>query len=109
MFPSRWTDNIRLTVSRYKGPYRVRRRYSAPQTPLQRVAELRPLPETLDPLELSPVIQSEREGIFLLNTTTGYILTLQDDSTKVTFLNCLTGGFLFAWGLASTLACPARA
>jgi hypothetical protein len=60
---------------------RLRRHYEAPQTPFQRVvassavnpervAELRRLRQTLDPFQLSQTIQSKRQRIFQLSTTT---------------------------------------
>jgi hypothetical protein len=77
LFENLFLPSVKLARKERIGS-RLRRRYEAPQTPFQRVAsspaadperltELRHLRETLDPFELSQVIQSKLERIFQLS------------------------------------------
>jgi hypothetical protein len=44
------------------------------------------------PFPCTPTPRKEGEGTTKEDKLSGYILILQDDCCKVTFLNCLTGG-----------------
>ena len=80
LFENLFLPSVKLAKKERIGS-RLRRRYEAPQTPFQRVAsspaanpdrvaELQRLRETLDPFELSRVIQSKLERIFQLSPNT---------------------------------------
>ena len=78
----RWFQNLFLPSVKLAGKERVgsrlRRRYAAPQTPLQRLAageaadpvqlaELQRLRQSLDPFQLSAAVETKRMGIFALS------------------------------------------
>jgi hypothetical protein len=77
LFQNLFLPSVKLACKVRVGS-RLRRRYRAPQTPFQRVcacravrpervAELRRLRDTLDPFQLSSIIQTKLEGIFQLS------------------------------------------
>jgi hypothetical protein len=76
-FQNLFLPSVKLAKKERVGS-RLRRRYEAPQTPLQRlaasgaadpvqVAELRRLRESLDPFQLSAAVEAKRTGIFALS------------------------------------------
>ena len=76
-FQNLFLPSVKLAKKERVGS-RLRRRYEAPQTPLQRlaasgaadpvqVAELRRLRQSLDPFQLSAAVEAKRTGIFALS------------------------------------------
>jgi hypothetical protein len=77
LFQNLFLPSVKLARKERVGS-RLRRRYQAPQTPLQRlaacgaadpvqVAELQRLRQSLDPFQLSAAVEAQRRGIFALS------------------------------------------
>ena len=77
LFQNLFLPSVKLAQKERVGS-RLRRRYQAPQTPLQRlaacgvvdrlqVAELERLRQSLDPFQLSAAVEAKRRGVFALS------------------------------------------